>query len=94
MRAFFAILATLLVACTSAAKISNRSFGNDKAVEKFSWTKFDYVFPSEKVKQEYIESGGFIPENSLPVGIELWQNKLFVTVPRWKKGMKQIFTKY
>ncbi|CAK1578546.1 unnamed protein product [Parnassius mnemosyne] len=58
-----------------------------KLQEVFSWNVLDWNYPDEYLKQESILTGAFIPENALPVGIERWKNKLFVTVPRWRPGI-------
>lgn len=47
----------------------------------------DWNYPDEYSKQQAISSGALIPENALPVGVERWRNKLFVSVPRWKSGI-------
>lgn len=57
-----------------------------KLQERFSWKALDFAFPDERTRQVALQTGGFIPENNLPVGIELWGDKLFVTVPRWRAG--------
>lgn len=38
-------------------------------------------------RQEAIQSGSFKPENSLPLGLEVWKNRIFVTFPMWKAGI-------
>ena len=62
------------------------SFGRAPILEKFAWKIMDYAYPSRADRQEAIHTGDFHPENVLPVGIEIWRNKLFVTTPRWKQG--------
>lgn len=63
--------------------------GAYKLQERYSWNQLDFVFPSQQMKDIAIASGNYIPQNALPVGIEHWGNKLFVTVPRWKDGKTQ-----
>jgi hypothetical protein len=57
-----------------------------KLAEEFSWKQLDFEFPSEQMKAQAMASGDYIPTNGLPVGIEHWQNRLFVSVPRWRNG--------
>lgn len=57
-----------------------------KLQERYSWTQLDFVFPSQAMKEVALASGTYIPTNALPVGVEHWGNKLFVTVPRWRDG--------
>lgn len=54
--------------------------------ERYNWRQLDWVFPNQQTRDRAIASGDYIPTNGLPVGIERWQNKLFVTVPRWRNG--------
>lgn len=57
-----------------------------KLEERYSWNQLDFAFPSQIIKDQAIASGEYIPTNALPVGMERWGNKLFVSVPRWKDG--------
>lgn len=73
---FFLVISCLLA--TSAAV--------QKLTELYKWSSLDYTFSSDQHKSYALERGEFVPENNLPVGIEVWRNKLFVTVPRWANG--------
>lgn len=53
-----------------------------KLVEKFSWKQLEFEWPSEQAGKEAISKGQYVPENNLPLGLERWNDKLFVTVPR------------
>ena len=53
-----------------------------KLDEKFSWKELEFNWPSEEVKQEAIRSGKYVESNNLPLGLDVWKNKLFITVPR------------
>lgn len=65
---------------------------NIKLKEVFSWKQVDFDFPDENARQDAISSGDFVPENNLPLGVEAWKNKLFVTCPRWKGGTAATLT--
>lgn len=64
-------------------ELSNATF---KLEERYSWREMDWVFPSPAVRNRAIAAGEYIPRNGLPVGIERWGNRLFVSVPRWRDG--------
>lgn len=66
------------------------TLGAYKLQERYSWNQLDFVFPSQQMKDLALASGNYIPQNALPVGIEHWGNRLFVTVPRWKDGKERI----
>lgn len=70
-------LLLLLAGCTRAAY---------KLQERYSWNQLDFAFPNERLKEQAIASGDYIPQNGLPVGVEHFGNRLFVTVPRWRDG--------
>jgi hypothetical protein len=55
--------------------------------ELYAWKQLDFQFPNAAAREAAIASGDLIQKNNLPVGIEVWEDKLFVTVPRWKKGV-------
>lgn len=59
--------------------------------ERYNWRQLDWVFPNQAIRDRAIASGDYVPTNGLPVGIERWQNKLFVTVPRWRNGQWKIW---
>lgn len=58
--------------------------------EYFRWNILDFEYPNEYLRNQALLSGRFRPQNSLPVGIEIWNDKVFVTVPRWKEGMLRL----
>ncbi|CAH0715827.1 unnamed protein product, partial [Brenthis ino] len=53
----------------------------------YEWKELDFEFPSPEARQEAIESRNFIPENNIPMGLEIFGDRLFITVPRWKYGV-------
>ncbi|XP_055371453.1 protein yellow [Condylostylus longicornis] len=63
-----------------------------KLQERYSWNQLDFAFPNPQLKQQAIQNKDYIPQNALPVGVEHYQNKLFVTVPRWRDGIPATLT--
>ncbi|KAJ8678875.1 hypothetical protein QAD02_014662 [Eretmocerus hayati] len=53
----------------------------------YQWKTVDFEFDSEEDRRSLIYSGTFVPENNLPLGLEIWRDKIFVSLPRWKKGI-------
>jgi hypothetical protein len=60
---------------------------NTKLKEVFHWKLVDFDYADDTSRSNAIESKTFIPENNLPLGLDVWEDKLFVTVPRWKSGV-------
>ena len=77
----------LLLAIISALECKNT-----KLREQFSWKMVDIEFPNDTVKQEAITGGSDVQEHNLPLGLEVWKDKLFVTFPRWKDGIAATLT--
>lgn len=53
-----------------------------KLDEKYMWKELSFAWPSDEVKQEAIKSGRYIESHNLPLGLEVWKDKMFITVPR------------
>lgn len=70
-------------------KITN---GMDNLRVAYQWKMIDYDFPSDEYKNNLIKEGDFIPENNLPLGLEVYGDRLFITVPRWKDGVAASLT--
>uniref|UniRef100_A0A1B0AK74 Protein yellow n=1 Tax=Glossina pallidipes TaxID=7398 RepID=A0A1B0AK74_GLOPL len=64
------------------------SLGNGayKLQERYNWNQLDFAFPNQRLKEQAMANGDYMPQNGLPVGVEHWGNRLFVTVPRWRDG--------
>uniref|UniRef100_A0A1S4H3I8 Protein yellow n=2 Tax=gambiae species complex TaxID=44542 RepID=A0A1S4H3I8_ANOGA len=63
-----------------------------KLKEKFKWREVSFAWPSEDAKVAALNSGKYIVHNNLPLGLERWRDKLFITVPRWKTGVAASLT--
>ncbi|KAI8436495.1 hypothetical protein MSG28_010047 [Choristoneura fumiferana] len=75
MGAYTALLLLHLVYLTSG----------DQLHTVFEWNQLDFQYPSPEARQQAIDSKTFIPENNLPMGVEVFEDRLFVTVPRVDK---------
>ncbi|CAG9125745.1 unnamed protein product [Plutella xylostella] len=53
----------------------------------YEWKQLDYQFPSEGARQQALASKEFVPQNNIPMGLEVFEDRLFVTVPRWRSGV-------
>ncbi|XP_031622828.1 protein yellow-like [Contarinia nasturtii] len=58
-----------------------------KLKERFSWKEVSYAWTSDQQKTEAITDGRYKSENNLILGLDVWKDKLFITVPRWKSGV-------
>lgn len=66
--------------------------GNDNLEVRFQWKQVEFDYPSAETRRHAIETGEFIQENNLPLGLEVFGERLFITVPRWKKGVPASLT--
>lgn len=61
--------------------------GCNKLNISYEWKILDFDFGSPEKREMAIQDKSFIPENNLPLGLEVYENRIFVTVPRWKFGV-------
>ncbi|XP_076235248.1 yellow-f [Calliopsis andreniformis] len=52
-----------------------------------SWDFMEFNLPNEDVQKALMSSGDYIPEHNMPLGLQVWKDKVFVTVPRWRNGV-------
>jgi hypothetical protein len=76
------IITALMVMATTVA-----AFDNFKVA--FQWKQIDFEYPRRVIKerQAAIKNHSFIAENIIPMGIECYKNRLFITLPRLKNGV-------
>lgn len=58
----------------------------------YEWKQVSFVWPSQSVRRQAIQSGEYIPENNMPMGLARWHDKMFITLPRWKRGVAATLT--
>ncbi|GBP36654.1 Protein yellow [Eumeta japonica] len=58
----------------------------------YEWKQMDYQFPTPEIRQQARDSKEFIPENNIPMGLERYGDRLFITVPRWRSGVPASLT--
>lgn len=67
---------------------SNRNGQNENLLkDRFTWGQIDLEYPDQEAKHIALKTGTFIPVNNLPLGLEVWKNKLFLSLPQWKPGI-------
>ncbi|KAG7211981.1 hypothetical protein KM043_011179 [Ampulex compressa] len=53
----------------------------------YAWPTIDYEFESIEARDFAIFDGEYIAENNLPLGLDIWRDKVFITLPKWKPGI-------
>lgn len=61
--------------------------GLNKLQEKYHWSQIDFNFENDATRQKALEDRDFIPENNIPFGVEVWKDKVFITIPRRNPGV-------
>ncbi|XP_060523028.1 protein yellow isoform X2 [Cylas formicarius] len=77
---------TTLIICTVVAILTIASTMDNLRVA-YQWKTLDFDYSSPRVREEAINKKEFIPENNIPVGLEVVGKRLFLTIPRWKRGV-------
>ncbi|XP_076684761.1 yellow-h isoform X2 [Andrena cerasifolii] len=53
----------------------------------YAWSTMDFTYDSVEARDSAIYDGDFIAENSVPLGLDVWRDKVFITLPKWKNGI-------
>ncbi|XP_023723318.1 protein yellow [Cryptotermes secundus] len=53
----------------------------------YEWNKLDFTWPDDSFKARFLDSSQFIPENTTISGVKVWRDRLYVTLPRWRRGV-------
>lgn len=77
-----AVAVLLLLLCSSVVN------GQQQRLRvAYEWRQIDFAYPSAELRAQAIADGSFVPANVIPVGVERAGDRLFVTLPRWKRGV-------
>lgn len=75
---FLVSLSVLLIVKLSTAVTINTAF---------KWNQFEFQFPSPAAEQIARNSGDYVPGNSLPIDVAVFNKQIFVTFPRFGPGV-------
>lgn len=81
------VLVVVLVAVFMASCLVTGAQANDNLRVAYQWKQMDFNYPSAAARANAIATGAFVPENVIPVGLEVYKTRLFMTLPRWKSGV-------
>ena len=57
---------------------------SDKLDVVYQWKQLEYEWPSNDTELLF---PGYKQEDNLPLGLEITSTRIFVTVPRWRRGV-------
>lgn len=60
---------------------------NDNLSVAYEWKELDFAYRSAQDRADAITSGEFLAANVIPVGLEVFKHRLFLTLPRLKSGV-------
>lgn len=53
----------------------------------YKWKSIDFAYDSETEREIAKKTKEFVPENNLPLGLEVYKDRIFVSFPKWKQGV-------
>ncbi|KOC64617.1 Protein yellow [Habropoda laboriosa] len=80
MQTAWIVLLNILLHCC----LWERTVAEEKLRVAFQWKQLDYDWPNNDTKLLFT---GYKQEDNLPLGLEITSNRIFVTVPRWRRGV-------
>ena len=54
---------------------------------KFQWKNIDFDYDTAEKREDDIENLTYIPDNVIPVGLDIYKDRLFLSLPRLKHGV-------
>ncbi|KAG8238824.1 hypothetical protein J437_LFUL010538 [Ladona fulva] len=60
--------------------------------EIFKWKEVDFSYPTLEDRHAAVHSGIYNEDNALPLGVEVYNSRVFITLPRWKRGVPATLT--
>uniref|UniRef100_A0AAG5DSA2 Protein yellow n=1 Tax=Anopheles atroparvus TaxID=41427 RepID=A0AAG5DSA2_ANOAO len=82
-----ALMLVATVSCWLMVLLPRQALANDNLRVAYQWSEIDFEFSSAADRQEALGSKRYIPANVIPVGLEVYKKRLFLTLPRWKEGI-------
>jgi hypothetical protein len=68
--------------------VASLVLGASAQLTLFEWTTVEYDWDyMQESRQQWLDSGLYIPENCAIAGVKVWGDQVFVTVPRWQLGV-------
>lgn len=61
--------------------------GGQKLDVKIKWKTIDFNFTDENARAAAKNTLQYIPENVIPVGMDVYKDRIFLTFPRLKRGV-------
>ncbi|OWF45421.1 protein yellow-like [Mizuhopecten yessoensis] len=58
-----------------------------------SFTVIDYIWSSDTARELALQTEDYIPHNNIISGMKTYNNKVYVTVPRWRRGVPSTLNK-
>ncbi|XP_026317605.1 protein yellow-like isoform X2 [Hyposmocoma kahamanoa] len=53
----------------------------------YKWKHIDFEFPTPRHRRHALATRKYIAENVLPLGLEVWGTRVWVTLPSWRRGV-------
>lgn len=60
---------------------------NNNLQSKYEWKAIDFKYSNVSERLAAISSQTFIPANVIPTGLDVHENRLFLSLPRLKRGV-------
>lgn len=60
---------------------------NNNLQIKYEWKAIDFKYETAEDRQAAIDNQSYIPANVIPVGLDIHEKRLFLSLPRLKHGV-------
>lgn len=85
------LVTCVILACCTAQQVPEERYKllrpEPKLAERFRWNRLDFQFKNDAERQNALENRSYIPDNTIPFGVGVWEDKVFITIPRRNPGV-------
>ncbi|XP_018912253.1 major royal jelly protein 1 [Bemisia tabaci] len=88
----FLVVASFILYLISDGIVSSYNL-NRNLRAKYEWSRIDFQWFDENQKADFIESRRYIQENIALNKMKIWNEEIFLTIPRWRPGVPATLVK-
>lgn len=77
-----------MITCLSSVKMDEGT----RPMLVYKWVTLEFDWPNDTMKQQYITDEDYIPENNAINGIKVYNETVYLTIPKLKKGIPATLT--
>ncbi|XP_003425569.1 protein yellow [Nasonia vitripennis] len=67
--------------------LAGLALAHEPFIVQFQWNYLNYTWPNKEAYLKADKDDSYLEKNNVVSGIKLWEDKMYLTIPRWKSGV-------